>query len=208
MGRAGATDGRDSHQVGTDEMTTRPNHAQSFAAMRKATERRLHLTRRELRGCTQNKISTARLRGLSLRLVAVVADLGGCRFMQRSFFITVAIGTAMLTSCSTPRGASNAMPTLEVEQVTHQWEVVIRLYDSAASRNPRCGIFTVLEGDDGKKVEAHVADVRLKETDMHGFFIGIYSNGKEFSHGTKVVAIYRRITTDSPIRAATKMFYH
>ena len=135
-------------------------------------------------------------------------NLGLGRFMQRSFFRAVAIGTAILTSCSTPRHASSAMPTLEVEQVTHHWEVVIRLQDCAATRNPRCGIFAVLEGDDGKKAEAHVADVRLKETDEHGSFIGVYSNGKEFSHGTEVVAIYRRSATDSPIRAATKMFYH
>jgi len=128
--------------------------------------------------------------------------------MQRLPFTTVAIGIVMLTSCSTPRHASSSRPTLEVEQVTHHWEVVIRLQDCAAARNPRCGIFVVLEDDDGKKVEAHVADLRLKETDDHGLFIGVYSNGKEFSHGTEVVAIYRRTATDSPIRAATKMFYH
>src|SRR5262245_33555610 len=127
--------------------------------------------------------------------------------MQRSLFTTVVIGIVILTSCSTPHHRS-AMPTLEVEQVTHQWEVVIRLQDDAASRNPRCGIFVVLEDEVGKKVEAHVADVRLKQTYEHGSFIGIYSNGKEFPHGTEVVAIYQRRATEPAIRAATKMFYH
>ncbi|MCW5557867.1 MAG: hypothetical protein KIT22_08555 [Verrucomicrobiae bacterium] len=115
---------------------------------------------------------------------------------------------ALLTSCSTHRHTSIPPPTLEIQQVAHRWEAVIRLQDCAATRNPRCSIFTVLEEDNGRKVEMHVADIRLEKSDEQGSFIGVYSNGKEFSHGTEVVAVYRRTAADSPIRAATKMFHH
>lgn len=132
----------------------------------------------------------------------------GRHIMRRLSFIAFAVGIVILDSCSVPPRASEPVPTLEVEQVTHRWEIVIRLQDVSAPKSPRCGIFRVLEGLDGQEVEAHLADVRLNETDDRGSFIGVYSNGKEFPHGTEVVAIYKRSDTDSPTRAATRMFYH
>jgi len=89
----------------------------------------------------------------------------------------------------------------------YHWEVIVRLHDEAATGGSvRCAIYRV--GSDATAVEGKVADIRLNRTDESGEFIGIYSNGKEFAHGTKVVAIYQPARRSQPVRASTMMFYH
>ena len=127
--------------------------------------------------------------------------------MKHSYLGILGMGVALWTSCAAPCH-HNSKPVLEVEQVLHRWEIVVRLHDLAATANPRCGIFVLMEDGQGNKVEGHLADLRLNKTEENGSFIGIYSNGKEFPHGTEVVAMYRRRWADSPVRGASKMFYH
>jgi len=58
-----------------------------------------------------------------------------------------------------------------------------------------------------KNVEqVSLADIRLARTEERGEFIGIYSNGKEIPHGTKVVAIYQHGRGMQPVRASTTMY--
>src|SRR2546426_89851 len=118
-------------------------------------------------------------------------------------------GLLALFGCAGTRSTTGcAPPQLEIEQVHHQWEIVVRVFD-VCPPNPRqtkCSLYSVLE--DGRL--AKIDDVLLsKPSDgEEGKFIGVYSNGKELAHGTEVVAFYSRSSGSKPVRASTKMFYH
>jgi len=128
--------------------------------------------------------------------------------MCHATFIVLAFASIALVSCTAPPLSPAAAPTLEVSQVPpHRWEVIVRLHDEAATGSSvRCAIYRV--DSDADEVEGRVADIRLNRTDESGEFIGIYSNGKEFPHGTKVLAIYQPSRSNQPVRASTMMFYH
>jgi hypothetical protein len=55
-----------------------------------------------------------------------------------------------------------------------------------------------------------LADMQLRKPSdrEEGKFIGVYSDGKELPHGAKIVVLYRRASTDKPVRASTTMYYH
>ena len=127
--------------------------------------------------------------------------------MRHATFILFVFTSIALVSCTTPPLSPAAVPTLEVSQVQpHHCEVIVRLFDvTAPGDSVRCAIYRV--DSDATAVEKKVADIRLNRTDEGGF-IGIYSNGEEFDHGTKVVAIYQPSRRSQPVRASTQMFYH
>ena len=79
--------------------------------------------------------------------------------------------------------------------------------ESAKANSVRCSIYRVIEGGTNE-IYGRLADIRLARTEESGEFIGIYSNGKEFPHGTKVVAIYQPGRGIQPVRASTTMYYH
>ena len=131
--------------------------------------------------------------------------------MRHVFANVLALATVTLASCATPRHSSTSLPSLEVSQVRpYEWEIIVRLRDeSATGKSVSCRICRVLEDDGGtNSIEAKLADIRLARTDEQGKFIGIYSNGKEFPHRTKVVAIYQPSRYSQPVRASTTMYYH
>ena len=129
--------------------------------------------------------------------------------MRRAISTVIAFTTVALVSCMTSPRSATSTPTLEVSQVPpYRWEVVVRLHDeSVMSSRVRCSIYRVLESGTNE-VEGRLADIRLARTEESGEFIGIYSNGKEFPHGTKVVAIFRPGRGMQPVRGSTTMYYH
>jgi hypothetical protein len=113
-----------------------------------------------------------------------------------------------LVSCTPLPISPAAAVRLEVSQVQpYRWEVIVRLHDEAVrGGSVRCGIYRVER--EANEVGGKLADIILNRTNESGEFIGIYSNGKEFPHGTKVVAIYQPSRKGQPVRASTMMFYH
>jgi hypothetical protein len=67
----------------------------------------------------------------------------------------------------------------------------------------------VLEDEEPERL-LKVADVPLRRVSdgEEGKFIGIYSNGKEFPHGTKVVVLYPKPGGREAVRAITMMYSH
>jgi hypothetical protein len=128
--------------------------------------------------------------------------------MLHATFILFAFASVTLVSCTSLPISPAAAPSLEVSQVqSHRWEVIVRLHDEAVTGDSvRCGIYRV--DREANEVGGRLADISLNRTDESGEFIGIYSNGKEFPHGTKVVAIYQPSRRGLSIRASTMMFYH
>ena len=129
--------------------------------------------------------------------------------MRWASLTVLVFGILSLASCTTSQ-TSLSPPVLEVKQVPHRSELIVRLFDeSAAKTRVQCSIYRVLEDeDDGNEIEAKIADIRLTRTDARGSFIGVYSNDKEFPHGTKVVALYRPAKSDRLLRGRTRMYYH
>ncbi len=116
-----------------------------------------------------------------------------------------------LVSCVGPQQSLARLPILEVSQVPpYHWEIIIRLHDEAATGSSvRCRIYRVDYGEPpGQRTELKVAELRLAETKEKGEFIGIYSDGKEFPHGTEVVVVYESARVAQPVRASTRMYYH
>lgn len=129
--------------------------------------------------------------------------------MRRAIFIITAFATVALVSCTTFPRFAVPPATLEVSQVPPaRWEIIVRLQDeSVTSRSVQCSVYRVFETATNK-VDVKLADIPLARTEELGKFIGIYSNGKEIPHGTKVVAIYKPGRGMQPVRASTTMYYH
>jgi hypothetical protein len=129
--------------------------------------------------------------------------------MRHAIFIFLAFALVALVSCTTHPLSTISSPTLEVSQVQpYHWDVIVRLHDESAKANSvRCSIYRVIE-DGTNEIDGKLADIRLARTEESGEFIGIYSNGKEIPHGTKVVAIYKGGRGIQPVRASTTMYYH
>jgi len=72
-----------------------------------------------------------------------------------------------------------------------------------------CSVYRVFEDGESERL-AKLDNIPLRKTTdgESGKFIGIYSNGHEFPHGTKVVVLYPRAGGGEPLRACTTMFYH
>ena len=117
-----------------------------------------------------------------------------------------------IPSISNAKESTANPPKIEVEQVQNRWEIIVRLIDESEADKAQlvCNIYIELNNE-GKINLMKVDDLvlnRMKKSGHYGQFIGIYSDGKKFPHGTKVIVVYESALSKKKVQASTKMLYH
>ncbi|MBN1618487.1 hypothetical protein JW887_04040 [Candidatus Dojkabacteria bacterium] len=116
------------------------------------------------------------------------------------------VGWASSDRITTPSGK---ICTIEIEQVPHQYEVIIRLLDELNDDHDEviCHIYRVLQQDDDMLLDTAKL-IRVKKEYINGFFIGIYRDGKDMPHGTKIKVVYQYAPDMPPVETSVVMTYH